>query len=435
MMAFDWRRVMSLASMAALFASRLGVAALGILLLPLFNALLSPAAFGLVATVIALQTFGVLFDLGLATSIGREMPVLSTPSARRALLRRGERPLLLGYGILGVVAGLLGLGDRLAFGGIWPLAVVVATLVVVWQNLILVALIGQKRFVASSTGQLGGLILRHGSSLALLVHVERSFESFVLGQLIGGIAALAVTRYHFMKVNVAAAHTKEKVTVYNGIVNLGLLIYSAAAAGAMQLDKPVLALVSSPESAGAYFLATTIALVPITFLAGPIAQFVQPRLIASVSEGSSAHIALWLVRLVTGTCILALIPTLVLGVFIEEFVALWLGGAPNATVVALYAAAILPGAAFGSLGFGPALILLARKDYRFLAANSCVLTGAVLAATYLLGARSDIEGVCVAYALYHAASAAVLWIRAVYVEPAIRPSNLAMALRHANSGR
>ena len=70
-----------------------------------------------------------------------------------------------------------------------------------------------------------------------------------------------------------------------------------------------------------------------------------------------------------------------------------------------------------SLGLVPAIVLIARRDYRALAAISCAMGIAVLSATAVLAARGDIAGVCVTYAVYHAVAAAALWWRAARIEP------------------
>lgn len=425
-------RLVQLLPILALYGGRVGVAAVGILVLPLFNARLSPAAFGWSATLLSLQSLAVLLDLGLSAALSREIAVSCDAPSRRALVATAERAvgrvyvLVLG---LGCVAALLGQSSL----GMASVSLIVISLgSIVWQNLLLVALIGQKRFISSAFAQLMGLGLRHGLSLLLITLYESSFTAFAMGQAVGGVIAAVATKLVFLAANRGKFEWKDAPSI--PLVSLTLGIYTVAGAAAMQLDKPILSLVASPAATGQYFLASTIALVPITFLAGPIAQFAQPRIISALHQNDPVTGRRWIARLTAGILLFSALPSVILWLALGPVVGLWLGDSPTAPDVLRFAQILMPGAAVGAFGYAPAIVLIARRDFRFLAAASAVLAASVLAAAAAFGAAGEVAGICYAYAAYHTAVTLVLWWRAWHIEPSFAGGKLALRQPDANAG-
>lgn len=405
--------------MGVLYGGRIGVAALGLLVLPWLSAIMPPDQFGLAATVIALQSLAVVLDLGVSVTIAREFPVLVNGHDHRALMKRSERVLLLIYAPVAAIAGIS------AATGILPVSVPIALLVclslllIVWQNIIVVAFISRQRYLTSTLSQFTSLLLRHGFSLALVVAIAGSVEIFVLGQVVGaaimlGVSRIAFFRQHPENDDAAADHVSLSRTA-----NVAVMIYTIAGACAMQLDKVLLSALASPADTGPYFLASMLSLVPITFLASPVAQFVQPKLIACLAARQSEDARRWISRLTLAIIVLAVLPGIALSVAAPWLVPLWLHGSPHQITVSHYAMLLLPGASIGALGLVPAIVLIARRDYRAMATISCVLAVAVLTATAFLADRDAIARVCIAYALYHVLAAIALWWRAARIEPCI----------------
>src|SRR3546814_759126 len=133
----------------------------------------------------------------------------------------------------------------------------------------------------------------------------------------------------------------------------------------MQLDKVLLSGLASPAQTGPYFLASTLSLIPIAFLATPVAQFVQPKLIACVVRDQRESARRWIWRLTLALTGLAVIPGILLGLAAPLIVPLWLQGSADQDIVSSYTVLLMPGTSFGALGLIPALVLVAdRKSTR-----------------------------------------------------------------------
>ncbi len=90
-----------------------------------------------------------------------------------------------------------------------------------------------------------------------------------------------------------------------------------------------------------------------------------------------------------------------------------------------YVRILVVGTALGALGFLPNVLLVARRQYRFLATMSTCLTVAVLVLAAWAASRGDIRLICFAYAAYHVTAAVIQWARALTLDPelgaALRP--------------
>lgn len=421
-----------LAPMAVLYSGRIGVAALGLVVLPWLNRVMPAREFGLAATVLSLQGLAVVLDLGLSVSISRELPVLADPHDRRVVLQRSERALLTLYAVTTLIAA------GLATSGVIPvpvptaLLICLSLLVIVWQNLIVVAFISRQRFQISTISQFTSLLLRHGISLVLVIVYAGTLQMFIIGQAVGGAIVLAASRSIFFRQHRSEGRPPMG-RMLSSATNVSMMIYTIAGACALQLDKVLLSAIASPVYTGPYFLASTLSLVPITFLASPVSQFVQPKLIASLADHRDEDARRWITRLTLAVVGFAVIPGIGLVLAAPWIIPLWLHGSPQQATVIRYVTLLMPGAAMGSLGLIPAIVLIARRDYRAMATISCVLATAVLAAAAVFAARDVIGGVCIAYAAYHTLAAAALWWRAWQIEPSFG-NPFAIRARIANGG-
>lgn len=396
--------------MALLYGGRIGVAGLGLVVLPWLSARMSAEQFGLAATILSLQALAVVLDLGMSVTIAREFPAFASARDRRALMQRSEATLLKIYLALGLVVALVSLTGLFPVPPDTALLVCLSLLLIVWQNFLIVSFVAEQRFLLSTISQFGSLAFRHCCSLVLVILVAGSVQAFVIGQVVGGAVVLAISRYLFARSNRLGYGTPSirplKVT------SVAIMVYTISSASAMQLDKILLTTLSSASVTGAYFLASMLSLVPITFLATPVSQFVQPKLIGALARGEQVIARRWIIRLTLAIIILAVFPGIILGFAAQWFVPLWLQDAPQQEAVIRYVAILMPGASVGALGLVPAIILISKRDYRAMAIISLALAIIVLGTTALLARRDATQAICVAYALYHALAAAALWWRA-----------------------
>lgn len=417
--------VRRLLPMGVLYGGRIGIAGLGFVVLPLLSHHMPTDQFGLATTILSLQSLAIVLDLGLAVLLASELPAMDCATTRRALVRRSEHQLIITY--LGIAA----VAAMLSFGGILPaslpmvLMTAVALLVVVWQNIIAVAMIARQQFFASTVSLFLSLLLRQGASLAFVTQYGGTLGAFVAGQVLGAAIILATSRFTFINhgqkdgdMPAVADPKRERPQTPNVGINVTVMVYTIAGACALQLDKILLSAMGSPSRTGPYFLASMVSLVPITFLATPISQFVQPKLIAALVHGRIDIAGRWIVRLTMAITVLAVVPGLVLGMLTPWIIPLWLRDPASRDAVIGYTQVLMPGASLGALGLVPAIVLIARRDYPALATISAVLSIGVLAATALLARGGDIHGICIAYAIYHTLATMCLWVRTWWVEPA-----------------
>lgn len=411
--------------MGVLYGGRIGIAGLGFVVLPLLSRHMPAEQFGLATTILSLQSLAIVLDLGLAVVLASELPAMDCAATRRALVRRSECQLIITYLAVAAVAATLAIVGILPASLPVVLMTAVALLAVVWQNIIAVAMMARQQFFASTISLFLSLLLRQGASLIFVILYGGTLGAFVAGQVLGAAVILAISRFTFIahgqkngNMPAVADPERDRQRTPTAGINLAVMVYTISGACALQLDKILLSAMGSPSRTGPYFLASMVSLVPITFLATPISQFVQPKLIAALVQGRIDVAGRWIVRLTVAITALAVVPGLVLGMLTPWIIPLWLHDTASRDAVIGYTQLLMPGASLGALGLVPAIVLIARRDYPALAIISAVLSIGVLSATAVLAKGNTIDGICIAYAIYHTLATMCLWVRAWQVEPA-----------------
>jgi O-antigen/teichoic acid export membrane protein len=397
-----------------LYSGRLGTALVGLLVLPLFNQMLGPEQFGIVAILLSLQTLLVILDLGLSISIGRDVASLAAEqlSLVRAMHIHAEKVLVALYvGIL-----LLTLVARLFFDmpiGLSGLLVTVLLFgAITHQNVSQVALLARQDYAWSGVGQLLAVLLRHLLTLACFHLFAATLDVFLYTQCVGAVLYAWLTRARLLGRLPSVDSTLSLPLPQARQLSMALMVHGIAGACAMQLDKPIVGALAGAVQTTPYYLATVLSLTPLTFLAGPVVQFFQPKLMAALAR-SEAPLDPALVRRFL-LCIIAtaFVPGLVLWLAAEPLTSLWLHGAPNHVLVSDYTRILVVGATFGALGYVPHVLLVARQQYTFMAVASLSLTTVTLLGTAWAAFDGDVRRICYIYAGYHTAAAVVLWWRA-----------------------
>jgi len=292
------------------------------------------------------------------------------------------------------------------------------------QNIGQSALLARHHFIDAGSLQLVGVLVRGLVTWLALLTVEASLSVFIASQVICALLQFGAThiwcRGRLKSLTSPSLSFKIKLqdSLAYALKGRSLMLFGLAGAAVMQLDKVLISGLISPAALAPYFLASLLCLTPLSVLAGPVAQFFQPRVIRALAIDDKAHVIQAMRPFVTVLTLVALIPTTALWLLRESVTAAWLGTPPGgqAELVAHYTGILLPGIALGALGFIPYVLLIGRQDYKFQARMSSVLTIVTLTATAAAALLSSVEAICWIYAAYHGLSTLLSWARCIYLE-------------------
>lgn len=421
---------------AMLYVSRSGAVLVGILILPQFTRLLGAEQFGIVAVIFSFQALLLILDLGMSTLLSRDIAASTTNGESLTAWRTAETVVSGLYVVLTPVALLL---SSFVSTGLSPIQLLMAMLLF-WaltvQNIGQTALLAKRHFAAAGSIQFVGVAVRGIATLLALRFIVADLTVFLLSQLVCASGQAVMTRYWCARVSRSTTSEKgNRVTLAQCLQMMKrgrpLVLFGIAGAAVMQLDKPIVVALTSAAQIAPYFLATTLCLTPLSLLAGPVAQYFQPRLVRAVAADDDALVQQVLRPFTTAIIAVTMLPSALLWAMREPIAHAWLGNPLLVGDVAKYTAILLPGVALGALGFVPYGILLARQDYRFQAVSSAGLTVVTLLATIACANAQSVQGVCWVYASYHAASTLISWARCVQHQPKDTRYAKAAALRTA----
>jgi len=404
-----------------LYAGRSSSLLVAFLFLPLYSHLLGSLQFGVVAVILSLQALLVMMDLGMSTLTGREISVANgTDSSLLTLLRTAELSLSGFYALLLSIAVVLKL---FYFSSSMSWLVVAGSVVLFWllvmQNLYYCSLIARRNYTLGSGVQIVGVVVRAFITAAALSYVSATLEVFIIAQLVVTAVHWWVTRLLVVSAlsdgNDALLQAgKPTVSDAIALTKMGgaLVLFSAAGAAVMQLDKPIISMFASASSVAPYYLASLLCMTPISILAGPVSQYFQPIFLREAAKGGSGSAKSTIVRFSLSVFFVTALPTFILWWFRTPIIDLWVGPSEHNGLISTYVAILLPGLAIGAFGFIPYSLLVFAKDYRFQAVMSACLTVVTLALATFAAMGKNIEAVCYIYSAYHMASTVISWIRA-----------------------
>lgn len=404
-------RLIALTQLGLLYGSRSAGVIVAFLFIPIFSRLLSLEDFGFVATIISLQALLVALDFGISTVIGRDV---ATRANGVALLARAGELLLSGfYGALAVVFILFLFSGGYASLALKVLGSLLLIYFMVMQNLYNSVLLAAKEFVSASVAQVIGVLTRAAVTVYALLTFSPTLETFLAAQaLVAGLHALSTRvlafRYLSRQTFSSASQSGPWLLLKRA---WPLLIFSAAGAAVMQLDKPLITMYVSASAAAPYFLATTLCMTPISLLAGPVAQYFQPSLIHAITGGDGYAVRQLIRRFVASLMMAVIIPSVIFWFFRSSLIDLWLGGGELNESVKRYVGIMLPGFVLGAFGYIPYAILVAVQDFGFQSRVSALLTVVTLSASAVAAINGSVLAVCLTYVFYHSASTILSWLR------------------------
>jgi O-antigen/teichoic acid export membrane protein len=422
-----------LLDLGLLYASKSGAIIVGLFVLPWYQRLLGPEAFGVVALILSLQAFLLMLDLGTSTLVGRDVAILKNTQGHLITWRAAVSLLHIAYsGLL-----IINIFVNIFFNVPLPHLQVVLCVVLFWsltvQNVGQSALLAKRQYVVSGIIQVVGVLGRAAITILALTHVRADLEIFLMAQAFTAIVHMMITSW-FCRQALAQENQLFNIKMHHsqivGIARRGapLLLFGLSGAAVLQLDKAIISVYISSAALTPYFLASALCLIPISVLAGPVNQYFFPEIIQSINNHDTRQTLKRLKMLIFFICIVVAIPSIVLWVGREFIINSWLHNQSISSEVVRYVEILLPGIALGALGFVPYNILVAHQDYRVHSFLSAGMTVVTLSATILAAAFGSILTVCWIYASYHTLSVVMTWWRAYYL---VAPSKDNYVIRSA----
>lgn len=408
-----------LIDLGLLYVSKSGAILVGLLILPFFNSQLGPDLFGIVALILSLQAFLLFVDFGMATMVGRDLAIAESTALQRCTTwRAAESVISLLYLALATIALLA----SWLWGGKLTSLEILSCGLLFWaltlQNIGQSALLARHQFAVAAVLQITGVLIRHGLTALMLLWIAPTLTCFIVTQSVVAVLQMLLTRWRCI---LELQPTTSELVLFDisiramAMLRAGrpLMVFGLAGAAVMQLDKVIVSGLMSPKELGPYFLATTFCITPISVLAGPVAQYFQPRLVNAFSDADPVVMQSIINKYIGILALFTLIPAGLLWLLREPLIGLWLQHADHTMLVVQYSTVLLPGVAIGALGYIPYSILIAKQDYGFQARLSVALTVITLIATLVASLQGSILAVCVIYALYHIMSTVSSWLRCI----------------------
>jgi O-antigen/teichoic acid export membrane protein len=406
-----------------LYFGRIGVAAIGLVILPIFHKILGPNDFGTVAIILSIQTLLITLDFGLSLTVGRDIASIKDDDLHQAreIYTKAEKSLIVLYGLMAIAFIFIWFAffkDTLAFQAAISIIILFAS--ATHQNITQVAILARQKYTLVGTSQFFGILFRHVFTLGVIYYFEASINAFLYSQAIGAFLHAVSTR---LFLNRLIPNKKNVCKINTSIFNIKniswpLLINSIAGACAMQMDKSIIGALAGTKFTSAYYLASMLALAPLTFLAGPVVQFFQPKLLTSLSQNNQENARIIVRKMIIGIIATAFIPGCIIWLFADQIIETWLHYSHRTQTVSdmvSYAKILVIGSTIGSIGYIPHILLVSRKDYPFLAKASTLLSAFLLTLIAIFAYRENIVYICAACSAYHIFGAIIPWYRACHI--------------------
>lgn len=400
-------------NLAASIAASLWAAVVGLAVVPFYIKHLGIEAFGLIGFFGTLQALFYILDLGLASTMNREMARFSAMGSSGGAARLLDTLSWL-YWFVALAMGLaIFLGAPLISAGWLNVATLSAD--EVSSSLMLMGLVialrwptglyqgvlqGSERIVLASAISTLAVTLSYVGALIVIMFVSPTLEAFFIWQAVVALLHVAI-------ISIAAWHslrTAPRLVFDLGELkrvwrfSAGLGITALLAVVLMQLDKVILSKIVSLEAFGYYALA---GLAPRTLylLLTPVFTVVYPKFSRLHSLGEEASIVK-LYRHGTRALVAIIFP---LAAFVAmygvEIFTLWTGDPLAASIAAPVAALLLVGtAANGAMHF-PYALQLAYGESSLPARINFILVAAFIPLVSLLATRFGIIGGGAAWAI------------------------------------
>lgn len=401
-------------NLVANFVGNGWAALMAVVLVPLYIDLLGIEAWGLIGIFATLQAMCALLDLGLSTTLNREMARLSAQKNKAQEMRALLRTLELIYWAFAAIIGVSVFALAPLLANHWVQASQLSPEII--QNAIRVmglaislqwpfslysgGLLGLQRQVLLSGINVGVATLRNAGAALILWQISPTLQAFFFWQILSGLLQTSLAGWFLWH---SLPQTHFRVSFQTRLLRgtwrfaAGMSGITVSAVILTQMDKIILSRLLSLEVFGYYVLAGAVA-ASIHLLVLPVFSAIGPRFTQLVSLGDEAGLK----RLYHHSCqlisVLILPVTVVIVLFSKQVLFLWTGSSATVANAHLLLSILVMGTALNGLMHLPYAVQLA---YGWTKLAFYVSVAAVLALVPLL---------ILVTSAYGAVGAAFIWV-------------------------
>lgn len=396
------------------YAGRAWSGLLSLAFIPVYIGLMGIESYGLVGFFITLQVVLSLLDMGLSTTLNRELAKGSSDREFASLAGDLVRTLEIIYCLVGAGIAIVVVALAPAIAHYWISGNQLSTQTVERAvQLMGLALAFQWPFVLYSGGLMGlqrqvllnvvtiiMATLRWGGAALILWLVSPTILAFFLWQaLVSAVQSLAtgIALWKCLPPTSRASRFNTSTLRMVWRFAAGMTGISAAAIVLTQLDKIILSKLLTLETFGYYSLAATVAS-SLYLLVAPIFSAAFPDLSQMVAQGSDQRLRHRYHELCQLAAVVVLPAAVVLALFAEEILLVWTHDAVTAARTHMLLSVLVVGAALNSLLNLPYALQLAHGRTRFAFVSNAIAV-AILAPAIVWAAIH-----------YGAAGAAIAWV-------------------------
>ncbi len=325
------------------YVGKFWTALMSFLFVPLYIKFIGIESYGLVGVFASLQAIFGLLDMGLSTTLNRELARLSASPETAHEMRDLVRTLELVYwGIALLMAvTIFGLSTPLAYYWVNSVQVSVTTVhhaillmggIIAFQwplRFYAGGLMGIQKQVLLNIIDIGAMTVRAIGAIFILSHVSPTIQAFFIWQfVVSGIhtSLTALFLWNRLPKAKSSAHFQKQMLVRIWHFAAGLTGISILTLLLSQVDKILLSKLLSLEKFGYFTLATFVATTLYRFIE-PIYSAVFPRLSQLVSLQDENGLTELYHASCQGMAVMIIPPSIVLALFSSEILLLWTGNA------------------------------------------------------------------------------------------------------------
>lgn len=365
---------------------------------PFYLHYLGVEAYGLIgffATLMALFSF---LDLGLPTTLNRELAKRAESSIERGTMRMVVRTLEIVYAGIGLVIGglMFTLAEPIAINWLNPESLSVSEVeaairlmgVVIacqWPaGLYAGGLLGLQRQVTANVLSASVMTFRGVGAIVVLAFAETSITAFFVFQAFVSLAAVILGRSILIS-SLPPGLSRFDIAVLKEVWKFaaGMMGVAAVTIILMQTDKIMLSIILPLEDYSKYILAYTMG-AAAGFVGGPIYNAIFPRFtqLVTVNDKSALRRAFLTQAQLLGTVVAVM--TVVIMSFTQELVHFWTQDAGLASEVAPMARMLALGGALNSIMLVPYALILANGKVHYTLITNAVAVIIIVPLIYFL---------------------------------------------------